>query len=134
MTPRPVPVGPGPQEKRRPFHLVVRLGIPDRAVERAVLPVLFTQQSSPRQLQGYRWGDASHAWRGGQSPRRAAQLLKTFIYQRRSHRVVSKKNNRHFRACSPQIPSLVFGTFIATSSGPETLCHPPQHRLKLGEG
>ena len=46
MTPRPVPVGPGPQEKRRPFHLVVRLGIPDRAVERAGLPVLFTQQSS----------------------------------------------------------------------------------------
>ena len=46
MTPRPVPVGPGPQEKRRPFHLVVRLGIPGRTVERAVLPVLFTQQSS----------------------------------------------------------------------------------------
>src|SRR5262249_21076106 len=42
-----------------------------------------------------------------------------------------EKNNRHFRACSPQIPSFVLETCIATSSGPETLCHLPQHRLKL---
>src|SRR5262249_46784118 len=41
------------------------------------------------------------------------------------------RKSGHAVRFNPEIPSVVFGTFIATSSGPETLRHPPQHRLEL---
>src|SRR5262249_52832341 len=43
----------------------------------------------------------------------------------------NSRNSGHAVRFNAEIPSVVFGTFIATSSGPETLCPPPQHRLEL---